>query len=264
MNRNWMAGLLLGLALQSIAATGKQSINLIFVDVDSTPFLVGRGDRVANPPGLAVELIQQAVAAAGYQLQLQRLPQLRMLRALEEGKVDGAFIFSYTPERAQLYVYPMIEGQPDPNFRVTHISYRLYRLKGSRVTWDGQKFEGMAHPVGVNTGWVMANTLRDKGLAVDDGGRGYPENFSKLKLGRISAYATLEPSAESYLKSTGMADQFEKVGPPLQDKDYFLLFSKRFMSESPDVARRIWQMLAQVREKQEAALFQKYEDVAPQ
>ncbi|PHV11003.1 substrate-binding periplasmic protein [Chitinimonas sp. BJB300] len=254
----WIASLLLS-SLLLPAWAELQTINLAFVDVDSAPFLMGKGDRLANPPGLAVELVQQAVTAAGFRAQIQRLPQLRMLKELEEGNIDGAFIFSYTPERAQLYVYPMNGSQPDSSQRVTHISYALYRMKGGSANWDGQKFEGITLPVGVNTGWVMSATLREKGLAVDDGGRGYPENFTKLKLGRLSAYATLEPSADSYLKSAGLTEQFEKVGPPLQGKDYFLLFSKRFVTNNPDAAKSIWQAVARAREKNEAALLRKYE-----
>ncbi|MGQ5524487.1 substrate-binding periplasmic protein [Chitinimonas sp. PSY-7] len=256
----WIISLLLSIALLPSAwAEPHQIVNLAFVDVDSAPFLMGRGDKVADPPGLAVELVQQAVTAAGYRLQLQRLPQLRMLKELEHGQIDGAFIFSYTGERAQLYAYPMNGSHPDSSQRVTHISYALYRLKGGSASWDGQKFDGITLPVGVNTGWVMSTTLRDKGLTVDDGGKGYPENFTKLKLGRISAYATLEPSADSYLKNAGLTDQFEKVGPPLQGKDYFLLFSKRFVTDNPEAARNIWQAVARVREKHEAALLRKYD-----
>ncbi|MBB5016889.1 polar amino acid transport system substrate-binding protein [Chitinivorax tropicus] len=248
----------------SVGVSAMEPINLVYVDVDSTPFLVGKGDMIATPPGLAVELVRDAITQAGYQVQIRRLPQLRMLKMLEEGKIDGAFIFSYTQDRAKKFAYPMKDGQPDGRYRVTHISYRLYRLKDSKVMWDGNQFSNLTLPVGVNTGWTMAAQLREKNIAVDEGGRGYPENFSKLKLKRLDAYAALELSADSYLKKMGQTELFEKVGPPLQSKDYFLLFSQQFAAAQPEAAQKIWQSVADMREKQESQLYSKYENVEPQ
>ncbi len=171
----WITSLLLNVMLLPSARAEQQGINLAVVDVDSVPFLMGKGDRLANPPGLAVELVQQVVTAAGIRAQIQRLPQLRMLKELEEGTIDGAFIFSYTPDRAQIYVYPMNGNQPDSSLRVTHIRYSPYSVKGGSASWDGEKFNGINAPVGVNTGWVMSTTLRDKGLPADDGGRGFTQ-----------------------------------------------------------------------------------------
>lgn len=246
--------------LRCVVALAGQDISLVYVDVDSSPFQTGAGRQVADPPGLAVEVVAKAVRLAGHRPRFRRMPQMRMLRMLEEGQIDGAFIFSYTPERAALYDYPMRAGEPDSELRVTRIRYSAYRLKGATAQWDGQVFSGLSRPVGVNTGWVMASLLAQRGQQVDDSGRGYAENFGKLRLGRIDAYVTLEPAAESFLQRSGLQELFEKIGPPVQEKDYFLLFSKRFLRDSPDVAQAIWARVAQVRQVDEGRLYKKYAD----
>lgn len=245
-------------AMPCIAQPDGREISLAYVDVEAGPFQTGTGPTVGDPPGLAVEMVASAVRSAGYSLKLRRLPQMRMLRELAEGGIDGAFIFSYTPERGELYAYPMHGNEPDGAFRVTRIRYSLYRLKGAAVGWDGQAFNGLSRPIGVNTGWVMAGLLTQRGLPVDDSGHGHTENFGKLRLKRIDAYAALEPAADSFLRASRQQDLFEKVGPPLQEKDYFLLFSKRFMHDSPEIAWAIWRQVKQVRERDEDRLYRKY------
>lgn len=246
------------LAMPCIAQPVGREISLVYVDVEASPFQNGSGPRIGDPPGLAVEMVVSAVRQAGYSPRLRRLPQMRMLRELEEGGIDGAFIFSYTPERGALYAYPMHNGEPDGALRVTRIRYSLYRLKGSEVDWDGQDFTGLTRPIGVNTGWVMAGLLAQRGLPVDDSGHGHTANFGKLRLKRIDAYAALEPAADNYLKLSGQQALFEKVGPPLQEKDYFLLFSKRFVKASPEVAWAIWRQVKKVRERDEERLYREY------
>ncbi|MEO4048799.1 hypothetical protein AAFN46_17105 [Pseudomonas sp. CAU 1711] len=158
-----------------IAQPDGREISLVYVDVEADPFQTGSGSEIADPPGLAVEMVVEAVRLAGYSPKLRRMPQMRMLWELEEGSIDGAFIFSYTPERGALYAYPMRNGEPDGALRVTRIRYSLYRLKGAPVGWDGQDFSGLTRPIGVNTGWVMASLLAQRGLPVDDSGRGHTE-----------------------------------------------------------------------------------------
>lgn len=255
-----LAALLLAGGL--ISARAEPPLRLAYVDVDSAPFLLGRGAEPADPPGVAVEMVQRAVAEAGLALQLQRLPQLRMLHMLETGQIDGAFIFSYNAERAQRFVYPMLGDKPDAALRVTHIRYRLYRKAGSAASWDGSRFERLDGPVAANKGWVIAATLREMGVPVDDGAVDHPGNFAKLRLGRVAAFAALEPSADSYLQGAGIAD-VEKVGPPVIARDYFLLFSRAFAGRNPELAQRVWQKLAQVRERDEAALYRKYQPPQP-
>ncbi|MDK2125375.1 substrate-binding periplasmic protein [Parachitinimonas caeni] len=233
-------------------------VRLAYVDTDSPPFLNGNGAAAATPPGLAVELVQQAVTDAGFRLELVRLPQLRMLKMLEESQVDGAFIFSYTEERARKFIYPTKTGRPDPSLRATHIIYRAYRRKDGNASWNGNTFENLQKPVGANTGWVIVSTLREKGVEVDDGASGTQGNVGKLRLGRVDIYAGLEPTVDAYLGSNKIED-IEKTGPPLLSRDYYLIFSRNFFSESPAAAQRIWQKLAAVRERMEAQLYRQYQ-----
>jgi len=242
----------------SAAATQTFTIQLVYVDVDATPFQVGEGTAIADPPGIAVELVIKGIKATGNDYQLIRLPQKRMLKELELGNIDGAFIFSYTPERALLYAYPLKNNIPDSRLRVTNISYCLYRIKGTNVKWNGNHFSNINMPIGANKGWVIVDTLKKMGISVDDGGKGYKENFYKLRAKYISAYAGLEPSADAYLSSTGQWRYIEKTGPPIQSKDYFLIFSKKFFKDHPETANSIWNAVAKERKKNEKSLYKKY------
>ncbi|MDK2125374.1 substrate-binding periplasmic protein [Parachitinimonas caeni] len=246
-----------GLLSPPALAAEPQTIQLVYSDVDVAPLALGKGSEIPSQPGTTVELIQRAVAEAGYKLKLTRLPPLRMLKSLEESEVDGAFVLSYTEERGQKYIYPMLNGKPDSSLRAAHIEYRAYRRTGSTALWNGQTFENLQNPIGANTGWAIVSDLKAKSAPVDDGGADYVANFGKLKLGRIDLFAGLEPSADAYIKLNNIK-WVEKVGPPLRSADYFLLFSRGFYASNREAAHKIWQKLAVVREQSENDLYRKY------
>jgi polar amino acid transport system substrate-binding protein len=240
------------------ASAHAQRLRLGYSDVENFPYQMGNGQAPAAPPGLAVELIREAARDIGLDAQFVRMPAVRLLVATQTGEIDGSFIFSFKEERLAQVVYPIKDGKPDRSRRITTINYSFYKKSGSPVHWDGKALAGLTEPVGVNSSFSIADDLKKMGIVVDDSGKSTAQNFGKLRLGRIGAYATLEDSADAFLARQHSAD-IVKLTPPITSRDYYLVFSRKFV-DSGDYAQRLWTRIAELRDRRTPALMQNYQD----
>lgn len=254
--RIWSAWLV-GLCLWSSGAAA-EVVRAAYEDKPLPPFYMGSGaDPDPAAPGVSVELLREAAAAAGIEVQFVRMPWARCQKSLKTGEVDAIFNASFKEERLEFGVYPMAAGKPDPGRRIANLSYMLYRLKGGPVTWDGKAVGGLGDaPVGIQAGYSVAEDLGRLGLRAEESAD-TPTNFKKLASGRIPAVAQLEASGDAVLAG-GEFPAIEKMRPPLVTKDYFLMFSHQYYAAHRDAAERLWAKLAEVREQRAAAITAKY------
>jgi len=73
-------------------------------------------------------------------------------------------------------------------------------------------------------------------------------------------FAALQSVTGDYLLVTH-ADEFldiQKLQPAIDDKAYFLLFSKTFYQQHPDFTEQVWDTLAQLRETDLPTIIQRY------
>jgi ABC-type amino acid transport substrate-binding protein len=79
----------------------------------------------------------------------------------------------------------------------------------------------------------------------------------KLAAGRIAAYVVHAAIGDDYLgriPSTGI----EKLPAPFQEKDYYVVLSKRFVAENAELAERLWDRLAALRAQHEPMMLTRY------
>lgn len=223
-----------------------ESITLGYSDVETYPFQMGEGLEPNNPPGLAVALIRHVASGMSLDVRFTRMPNKRVLKSLQSGSIDGAFVFSYKPTRAQYAVYPMLEQQLDPTLRLTRLSYYLYVMKDSQVQWDGRDLTGANLKVAANSGYSVVKDLRALGVDVYEA-KSSLQNFKRLQLGRVSAVAaqglTAAPSL-SVLKDANI----KRLQPALSTKDYYLIYGQAFYRKSPQLANQLWRELARHRD----------------
>lgn len=208
-------------------------------------------DAAAHP--VAVELMK-AVArrAPELDIRLVPLPWSRCLREAALGEHDGVLAASHTPERAADLVFPLrADGQPDEARRMFALGYWLMRMPGSKVSWNGERFTGLAAgapPLGAQRGYSIAEFARQRGAAVDDGSPTAEAMMKKLELGRLSGVLVSQAHAKDLSADPQWAARLESAGPALLRKSYFLACSRRFAEGQPAQAQRLWTLLAQERE----------------
>ncbi len=97
----------------SFHVSATTTLRLAYSDIESYPFQMGNGESVANPPGLALDVLNDVATKLELKIEYVRLPGKRVLDYIDTGKVDGGFIFSYNTLRAQYARYPMQDDSPD-------------------------------------------------------------------------------------------------------------------------------------------------------
>ncbi|WP_460532793.1 substrate-binding periplasmic protein [Chitinimonas naiadis] len=215
-------------------------------DEDSYPWVL------KDKPGLNVIMMRLVEKQLGTTVEVQPLPWKRCMALVKAGELDGLFKISFAPDRLETGRYPMVGDRPDASKRMLDESYSLYRLKGSKVEWDGTAIRNAPEPIGAQPGYSIIPQLKGMGMRVDDGVRGAAEHFQKLLVGRVSAVAlqTLQGDA-SLAQRPEFVAKIERIDPPLVTKPYFLMLSKPFVEKYPDFAQKVWETVAVVRESGE-------------
>ncbi len=218
---------------------------LAYSEVPAPPYQIS---HTAPLPGVAIDIINRAAKELGILVEYTALPNKRVLEALKQNVFDGAFMYSFKEKRMQYGVYPMQATQPDPSYRLAELSYYLYRRSEDTSQWTGDNYLDQDILVGANTGYSIAGDLRKLGVKVEEAAT-TEQNFSKLALGRIDAFAHQDLVADRYLERLGLRREIAKVEPSLSRKNYFLMFSHRFVTVHPQLANSIWQRIAEIRDE---------------
>lgn len=235
------------LMLLHVSYAAATTLKLAYSDIQSYPFQMGNGGDTPIPPGLSLDIINKVANELDINVEYQRLPGKRVLQYIKSSKVDGGFIFSYTPQRAKYANYPMVNGVPDRSKRVATIGYYFYKLKDQSFEWDGISVKGTERKVvGAHLGFSIVKELRRKSINVEEV-KTTEQLFHMLETKRLPSIAIQDTTAQSYLNDNGVAN-IERVEPAIKTKDYYLTFSGKFVANNPKLVEKIWQSIATVRE----------------
>jgi len=234
-----------GLAIvsESIAA------DLTFACENKQDFPTVMGNSTDIPkekPGLGIEAVYELEKRLNIKINLKRLPWKRCLAEMKKGNVQGIFTASYKEKRKEFGKYPEVDGKVDPSRRFTSASYALYRMKGSDVKFDGNKFD-IKGKIGAPSGYSIVDDLKKRGLDVDEG-PSTENDFKKMMKGRIKAVAALEMTGDYYLMiNDEMNQKIEKVEPLIVEKPYYFMLSYQFYDSNKELAEKIWNTIADIR-----------------
>lgn len=241
-----LLGLLLSLAGASPRAAEPAPLQICTGDDDAYPW------QLNDRPGLALLLMRRVEQRLGLRFVVTPKPWKRCLLELNAGVVDAAFKSSYSAERAaEGAVYPMQGDKPDADKRLLIDSYSLFRIKGSKVEWDGQQLRADG-VLGAQSGFSVVAQLKGLGAQVDDGNRLALGSLQKLAAGRVVAVALQTQEGDAQLEQNPeLAARIERVSPVLVEKPYFLVFSRAYYARHETQVRAIWATIAKVRESAE-------------
>lgn len=240
----------------SYASTIK-TIKLAYSDIESFPFQMGDGNAVAKPPGLSIEVIEQAAHLLNIEIQYVRLPGKRLLHHIRANQVDGGFIFSYSQERAKYASYPTKNQQVDSTLHIATLDYFFYKLKEQTLEWDGTRLKDKQdRPVGAHRGFSIINKLKENEVETLEV-QTTEKLFEMLKKKRLAAVAIQSNIADSYINEKKIAN-IERIVPPISTKYYYLIFSHQFTRDNPKLASDIWQTIGNIRDEVIENSIEKY------
>lgn len=215
------------------------------------PFEAGDGDTIpAEKPGIAIEMVKAASEKTGINPVFVRLPWKRALMMVASGEIDGLISASYDPERGMKSIYPMEGNIPDRNKRIYTGRYCLYQNKKHPLGWNGDRFTGHVNEIHTILGYSVAKDLREKGIPVEEKPN-IRHSFLLLQNLRIDGIADLETSGVSIMKSMGpQLSDVEQASPAFKEKDYYVIFSKKFYNSQKKKADIFWDNMNEIRESQ--------------
>jgi polar amino acid transport system substrate-binding protein len=221
-----------------------ETIHLVYEPVENPPRYFGTTAKVPeSKPGVTIDVFREVARRLGVDLTFERVPWKRGLFMVETGEADGIFHASYKTERAVFGVYPTLADgvTPDESRAVFYQTYSFYALREGGVTFDGRKLTGgRGRPVAITRGYSVAENLRALGIPFEEE-RTQELNLIKLNKERVAAYAELDNMIAPYLAESGGAFAgIKRLTPPISEKAYYLLFSKRFYKKKTKLADAFW------------------------
>ena len=233
-------------------------LNFAYADLEQPPYIYGEGKDIPINPGVVVDMLKIVdQRMPGLKINFVRLSWKRCLQYLHLGNVDGIFNASFLPERLQNGVYPTLDGQPDLTKRLVTISYGIYTLDNSLITWDGQNFMHLNGLVGVNRGFSVISNLKKMGVPLQEVDS-VSQNFLKLQLGRIEAVLAQNVTAYAVLQKQDRFKGISQLSIPFITKPYYLMLSHQFVKKHREVAEQIWKEIENVREAEFDNLMANY------
>lgn len=258
--KSLIKGLILTTVLSSFSfyAQAITIFKVAYEDKVQYPYYMGDGSAVLpSLPGAAVELVQRLeTKIPDLKIMFQRCPVKRCLNDLETGAIDALFNLSFKKSRLTMGAYPWKDGSVDTDRKLTTINYSFYKKKGTDFAWDGKNVSGTVKKVGAPAGYSIVGDLKKMGLSVSEASS-TERNMKKLIAGRVSAVALQDTKGDIIIKTPEFSS-IEKVKTPIKAKPYYLVLSNQFKDKNTAMAEKIWNALAELREKEFDKITEKY------
>lgn len=221
---------------------GAVTLRLCTMESGIRPFISAAGN------GIADQLIRQAAQEIGVSVEFHAAPLTRCREEIRSNLADGFPYAPYTPTLAQFYVYPMHGAATDAARAVNSGRSMVFRRVGSKVEWDGMRFAQLTTPVLVPFGMVMLHDrLKEMGIAIDNSGKTMDTNFAKMLAGRADVAVGTEYHGRELLSLPQFAGKIEELPRPFTDAPYFLVTSRRFHEDNPQVMEKLWDAIGRIR-----------------
>lgn len=219
-------------------------INASFKNKDYYPYCVGDGKNILTlNPGIAIEAMQSIEKKLNVKFNFTRDPWLRQKRKMQYNQIDMIFLASFEESRKQWAVYPTRENEVvDESKKIIDAAYVIYKLKESKLDWDGEKFFDLSGPIITQKGYSIVNFLKEKGVDVVENRSN--TDIKKLLLKKVEGVARHDTTFNHYFKSNPkIAQKIVKLPIPLKSKAYYLVSSHKFYNNNSTLVNKIWDEL---------------------
>jgi len=216
--------------------------NFCYENKEFFPHFLGDSTLVPQDrPGALIEALQQLnKMVPEVAFSFTRKPWARCLSLLENGGVS-AVIGSFSEERSQFAVYPLKDGQLDVSKAIDNLSTCFVVLRSSQLTMKE------VTTVAVPYGYIVSGQLKNAGFEVYE--------TDSLTLAH-QLLVSKRVSASVIDCNNSIENKVLMILPePIREHQGYLMLSKKFYQQSPELAKNLWNKLSKLDRK---AIYNKY------
>ena len=246
LTRRWM--LVAWLCIASAAHAGPQKpLALCYEDVPQFPW--------TNPDGtgLNFELLKRVEKQLGEQFRYEVKPWKRCIEEVRAGVMDGVIGAADSPERRSFgAVATLPNGQIDHRAALYEESYRIFTRVGSAAAWDGHTLRTPDGAVLVQSGYQIAELLRQRGFKPVESARSAEDGLRMLAAGSYDVAALYGTEAEAMARADPrFTGKIVQAPTTYSDWSMYLLISRKTFEADKKRIHAIWRAIRTVRESEE-------------
>ncbi|WP_083940978.1 substrate-binding periplasmic protein [Pseudoduganella violaceinigra] len=239
-----MLALLTGMAAHAAKAP---PLRLCFEDVDQRPWSTPKGK------GLNFELLKRVETLLNEQFIYFPKPWKRCLSELKLGQVDGVVGAADAVDRRPWSRIPELpDGREDSSRALFDDAALVFLRVGGNGSWDGHELIAPGKLVIVQSGYLIAQQLRDKGFAARDSVKSAADALRMLANGSydVAILQGLEASrlAHEDARFVGRVQQAEL---PYATVNLHLMVARGVYQRDPQRIEAIWQAIGTVRQSKD-------------
>lgn len=223
-------------------------IRLCYEDVIVHPWITG--DR----KGLVIQELQQVEKITKIKFKYIRLPWKRCQIDAQNGKLDGLIAASFTKERTNWGVYPTKNnGELDRSLRLHTDSFMVFITKGSPIRFKDGRFLHLGNQlIGVQLGYSVGTDLEERGYATHSSFSTAQDLIEALGASVVTV-AVLQNHAtiKTLNDNPKLKNNIVGLKQPFKVADQYLLFTKKFYLDHPEISNKIWKAIPIARESAE-------------
>lgn len=225
-------------------------VTVCFLDIGFRPFTTPEKD------GLWQKKLREISQKTSFDFEFIGRPRGRCLHEAESDSVDALFL-GYVAERENVAVFPKKLNKLRKGSAVGAPVFRVYRLKGTQVDWDGDTFTNLkGHSVGVQQGLFVETLLRNKQIPLETTASA-EHTLMKLISGRLAAAVINEeqfkilkerksPLLSDRLKDIEKVEALPKI---FDNSEIYVAFAKKFYAKHPREVEAFWTKLEAEKKK---------------
>ena len=244
-----IATLLLSVCLCAICTSPCAApLKFCYEDVPQHPWTMPDGT------GLNFELLNRVEKALGESFVYQPMPWKRCQEEVRDGEMDGIIGAADNAERRKYLMFPALaNGGLDTSATLYDDQFNVYLRDGGQGAWDGKKLASPAHPVLVQSGYlVIESMLHDHGIKTFDSIKSAEDGLRFLSEGMIDVAVLQSVEAEYLRREDARFKEKIILSPtPFAVLPLFLAINRASYTREPKRIDAIWSTIRNVRNSAE-------------
>ena len=228
------------------AAAAPPPLAFCYEDVGQRPWTTPEGT------GLNFDLLRRVERLLGEKFVFSVKPWKRCLEEVRIGLMDALIGAADSPERRTFALVPTLaDGRADPGMALYEDNYTVFLRRAGHASWDGRTLLPKGGVVAVQSGYLVASLLRERGYLAEELVKSPADGLRLLVTGthHVAILYGREPVALA--RRDPRFSSIEVAAVPYETLGFHLLVGRQTYQRDPGRIAAVWRAIATVRKSPE-------------